>query len=190
MHPDIEDPNQAQMDELRTLALQLAAFTGVLEQRGQQVVQEVHDAAQRLQHEAHGLAGTSGRLATGAADQIRQAAASAVTTGLHQSLEDAGRAMRDGTQQLQRALGELEERTRRLGKALSAQAWKTFVASAVASLAVIGGAVYVGVQAHRESVRAEWIGQINTAIANGKLARCADGGVCARTGSQWVRLSP
>ena len=190
MHPDIDDPNQAQMDELRTLALQLAAFTGVLEQRGQQVVQEVHDAAQRLQHEAHGLAGTSGRLATGAIDHIRQAATSALNSGLHQSLEHAGRTMQDGTQQIQRAIGELEERSRRLGKALSAHAWKTFVASAVASLAVIGVAICVGVQAHRESVRAEWIGQINAAIANGELARCADGGVCARTGGKWVRLGP
>jgi hypothetical protein len=190
MHPDIDDPSHAQTDELRTLALQLAAFAGVLEQRGQQVVQEVHDAAQRLQHEAHGLAGSSERLAAGAIEQIRHAAASTVASGLHQPLEDAGRAMQDGTQQLQRAIRELEERTRRLGKALSAQAWKTFVASAAASLAVIGVAVYVGLQAHRESVRAEWIGQINTAIANGELARCADGGVCARTGSKWVRLGP
>jgi F0F1-type ATP synthase membrane subunit b/b' len=190
MHPDIDDPSHAQTDELRTLALQLAAFTGVLEQRGQQVVQEVHDAAQRLQHEAHDLAGSSERLAAGVIEQIRHDAASTVASGLHQPLEDAGRAMQDGTQQLQQAIRELEERTRRLGKALSAHAWKTFVACAVASLAVIGVAVYVGLQAHRESVRAEWIGQINTAIANGELARCADGGVCARTGSKWVRLGP
>ncbi len=63
------------------------------------------------------------------------------------------------------------------------------MASAVASLAVVAVAVHVGVQAHRANVRAEWIGQINAAIANGKLARCADGdGVCARAGSKWVRL--
>lgn len=190
MNPHIDDPNQVQTDDLRALALQLAAFTGVLEQRGRQVVQEVHDAAQRLDHAGHGLAGTSERLATAAIEHIRHAAATAVATGLRQPLEDAGRTMQDGTQQIQRAIRELEERSRRLGKALSAHAWKTFMASAVASLAVIGVAITVGVQAHRESVRAEWIGQINTAIANGKLARCADGGLCAHAGGKWVRLGP
>ncbi|THD10281.1 hypothetical protein [Rhodanobacter lindaniclasticus] len=190
MSQDIDESNHAQAEDLRALALQLAAFTGVLEQRGEQVVQETHDAVQRLDRAAHGLAGTSERLAASAIEHMRQAAATAVASGLRQPLEDAGRSMQDGTQQLQRAIRELEERTRRLGKALSAHAWKTFVASAVASLAVIGVAVCVGVQAHRESVRAEWIGQINTAIANGKLARCADGGVCARAGNKWMRLDP
>ena len=188
MSPDIDESNHAQADDLRTLALQLAAFTGVLEQRGQQVVQEVHDAAQRLQHEAHGLAGTSERLAAAAIEHIRQAATNAMTSGLHQPLDDAGRSMQDGTQQIRRAIHGLEERTRGLGQALSAHAWKTFVASAVASLAVIGVAVYMVVQAHRVNVRAEWIDQVNAAIADGKLARCAEGGVCARAGNKWVRL--
>mgnify|MGYP001050392351 FL=1 len=190
MSQDIDKSNHAQTEDLRALALQLAAFTGVLAQRGEQVVQETHDAVQRLDRAAHGLAGTSERLAASAIDHIRQAAASAVAGGLHQPLEGARYTMQDGTQQLQRALHELEERTCRLGKALSAHAWKTFVASAVASLAVIGVAIYMGVQAHRENVRAEWVDQINAAIANGRLARCADGGLCARAGSKWVRLDP
>ena len=99
-----------------------------------------------------------------------------------------GWTMQDGTQQIRRAIHGLEERTRGLGQALSAHAWKTFVASAVASLAVIGVAVYMVVQAHRVNVRAEWIDQVNAAIADGKLARCAEGGVCARAGNKWVRL--
>lgn len=189
MNPDIDDPNNTQTDDLRALALQLAAFTGVLEQRGQQVMQEVQDAAQRLDRTAHGVADSSERLAAGIIEHIRQAAATTVASGLRQPLEEAGRTMQDGTQRIRHAIRELEQRTNRLGRALSAHAWKTFVASAVASLAVIAVAVHVGAQAHRANVRAEWIGRINAAIANGKLARCADGhGVCARAGSKWVRL--
>ena len=122
MSQDIDESNHAQAEDLRALALQLAAFTGVLEQRGEQVVQETHDAVQRLDRAAHGLAATSERLAASAIEHIRQAAATAVASGLRQPLEDAGRSMQDGTQQLQRAIRELEERTRRLGKALSAHA--------------------------------------------------------------------
>jgi len=190
MNPGIEERSNVQADDLRALALQLAAFTGVLEQRGQQVVQEAHDAAQRLDRAAHGVADCSERLATGVIEHVRQAAAIAVASGLRQPLEDAGRTMQDGTQRIQHAIRDLEQRTNRLGRALSAHAWKTFVASTAASLAVIGVAVYMGVQAHRENVRAEWVDQINAAITSGKLARCAEGGLCAHTGNKWLRLDP
>jgi hypothetical protein len=45
-----------------------------------------------------------------------------------------------------------------------------------------------GLRTHQDLIRAEWTGQINAAITNGKLARCGDGGLCARTGNTWVRL--
>jgi hypothetical protein len=62
------------------------------------------------------------------------------------------------------------------------------VASAVASLVVIGVAVYMGLRTHQDLIRAEWTGQINAAITNGKLSRCQDGGLCARADGKWVRL--
>ena len=117
MSQDIDKSNHAQTEDLRALALQLAAFTGVLEQRGQQVMQEVQDAAQRLDRTAHGVADSSERLAAGIIEHIRQAAATTVASGLRQPLEEAGRTMQDGTQRIQRATRELEERTSRLGKA-------------------------------------------------------------------------
>jgi hypothetical protein len=46
----------------------------------------------------------------------------------------------------------------------------------------------MGLRTHQDLIRAEWTGQINAAITNGKLARCGDGGLCARTGNTWVRL--
>jgi hypothetical protein len=175
-------------DDLRALALQLAAFTGVLEQRGQQIVQQTQEAAHRLGQTAQGAAASSERLTADAVKQFRQAAAQAVSDGMRQPMEEAGQVMQDSTQRIQTATGELEARMHKLGKALSAHAWKTFVASALASLAVIGVAVYMGLRTHQDLVRAEWTGQINAAIANGKLARCRDGGLCARAGKTWVRL--
>ena len=79
-------------------------------------------------------------------------------------------------------------RVRNVGKALATSAWKAFVASALASVAVIGVAIYMGISTHRDIARAEWVGLINAAIANGKLAPCHDGGLCARAGKKWVRI--
>jgi hypothetical protein len=53
---------------------------------------------------------------------------------------------------------------------------------------VIGVVVYMGLRTHQDLIRAEWTGQINAAITNGKLARCGNGGLCARTGNTWVLL--
>lgn len=177
-----------QPDDLRALALQLAAFIGVLEQRGQQIVQQTQEAAHNLSQTALGAAASSERLTADAVEQFRLAAAQVVSEGMHQPMEEAGHAMQDGTQRIQAATRELETRMHKLGKALSAHAWKTFVASAVASLVVIGVAVYMGLRTHQDLIRAEWTGQINAAITNGKLARCRDGGLCARAGNRWVRL--
>jgi hypothetical protein len=66
--------------------------------------------------------------------------------------------------------------------------WKVFVASSVASLTAIAVAVYMGLQTHRDIVRSEWVTEINAAIAAGKLAPSADGGLCAYENKKWVRL--
>jgi roadblock/LC7 domain-containing protein len=70
----------------------------------------------------------------------------------------------------------------------TANAWKAFLASALASLVLMGVAVDMGVQTHRDMERSEWISEINAAIANGTLAACQNGGICAYVDKKWVRL--
>lgn len=182
--------NAPQADDIRALALQLAAFTAALEQRGDHVVRQTHEAAQRVSDVARTAAASSEHMTADAIEQFRLAAADAVGEGLRRPLEDAGRTMRSGTQTIQAATNELEVRVRALGKTLTAHAWKTFVASALASVAVIGVAVCMGLRSHQEIARGEWVGLINAAVADGRLAPCADGGLCAHVGKQWVRIDP
>ncbi len=180
--------NELHPDDLRALALQLAAFTDLLEQRGQHAVQQTHEAAQQISQMAKAAVASSERITASALEQFRQTAASAVADGMRRPLEDAGRTMQQGTQNIHKATSELELRIRVIGKSLTAHAWKTFVASAFASLAVMGAAVYMGMRAHQDIARAEWAGLINSAIASGKLAPCSDGGLCARMDKKWVRI--
>ncbi|CAM5260427.1 hypothetical protein [Rhodanobacter lindaniclasticus] len=175
-------------DDIRALALQLAAFTAALEQRGDQVVQQTRDAARHINEMAASAVATSERLTASALDQFRQAAAAVVTDGMRHPLEDAGRTMQVGTHAIESATGELAARVRTVGKTLTTLAWKTFVASAIASLAVIGVALYLGWRTQQDLARAEWVGMINAAIANGKLAPCAGEGLCVRSGNTWVRI--
>jgi hypothetical protein len=182
------EQNDLQPDDLRALALQLAAFTELLEQRGNHAVQQTHEAAQHISQTAKSAATSSERITAGAIEQFRQAAAGAVSDGMRRPMEEAGRTMQNSTQNIQKATNELEVRVRAVGKALTAHAWKTFVASALASVAVIGMAVYMGIRTHQDIARAEWVGLINAAIANGKLAQCIDGGLCARMDKKWVRI--
>ncbi len=182
------EQNELQPDDLRALALQMAAFTQLLEQRGEQVVRQTHEAAQQLSQTAKGAAASSERMTSAAIEQFRLAAAGAVAEGMRKPMEDAGRTMQSGTRNVQTATSELEQRVRGVGRALTATAWKAFVASALASMVVIGVAVYMGVRTHRDIARAEWVELINTAIANGKLAPCPDAGLCAHIGKKWARI--
>lgn len=185
LNPTRDDP---QADDIRALALQLAAFTAALEQRGDQVVQQTRDAARHINEMAANAVATSERLTASALDQFRRATAVVVADGMRHPLEDAGRTMQVGTHAIESATHELTARVRMAGRALTVLAWKTFVASAVASLAVIGVALYMGWRTHQDLARTEWVGMINAAIANGKLAPCADEGLCVRSGNTWVRI--
>ena len=127
-------------------------------------------------------------MTAGALARFRQAAAGAMSEGLQQSLEQVRYHMRHATQDVRGAAGELENRIRTAGRLLAAHAWKSFVASATASLAVLGVAAWVGWHTHQEIVRQEWIGMINAAVDHGRLAPCADEGLCARAGNRWVRI--
>jgi nitrogen fixation/metabolism regulation signal transduction histidine kinase len=169
-------------------AVRLAALTKSLEQRSAQAAAQAQQAANTLQYTAQEAAKTSQRITTEALEQFRRTAASAATEGLRYPLQDAEKTLKNSIARMETAAETLEERMKAQRKMFTAYAWKTFIASAVAALAVIGVAVYMAQRAHQDITRSEWIGQINAAIANGKLTACPEGGVCAYVDKKLVRL--
>lgn len=177
--------------EIKALAVKLAAFTDLLEQRGDEAVRQTAQAAQSMEQSAQQASASVERLTSNAVAEFKRAAASMLAEGLRQPLEDAGQAMQAGTRNIQFATSTLERQMQTLQKVHTATAWKTFVASATASIVVIAAATYIGIRTHQDMVRSEWVGQINAAIANGKLAPCAEGsGLCAKVKNRWVQLTP
>ena len=178
-------------DEIKALAVKLAAFTDLLEQRSDEAVRQTAQAAQSMGHSTQQASAAAERLTANAIAEFKRAAASLLAEGLRQPLEEAGQTMQAGTRNVQSATSALERQMQALQKVHAANAWKAFVASATASIVVIAAAAYIGIRTHQDMVRSEWVGLINAAIASGKLAPCVEGGgLCAKVKDRWVQLTP
>jgi ABC-type multidrug transport system fused ATPase/permease subunit len=170
------------------LILQLATLAQSLEQHGARAVQQSQQAAGALQRTAQEAAHTAQRLTAEALEQFRRTASSAATEGLRYPLEEASKTLNNGAARIESAMESLDAHMKAQRRMFAAYAWKTFIASALASLAVIGVGAYMTAQAHQDITRAGWIGAVNAAIANGKLVACPEGGLCAYSGKKLQRL--
>jgi roadblock/LC7 domain-containing protein len=169
-------------------AVRLAALNKSLQQYSAQAVQQAQQATSALQRTVQEAADSAQRITAEALEQFRRTASSAATEGLRYPLEETSKTLNNGAARIESAMASLDVHMKTQRKMFAAYAWKTFIASAAASLAVIGVAVYMAARAHQDITRTEWIGAINAAIANGKLAACPEGGVCAYVGKKPVRL--
>lgn len=174
--------------DIEDLAIKLAVFTRMLEQRAADVEQQVTQASEGLQNTARDVASSAQRLTGLAVGEFRRTSKQVLAAGMQPALDQATSDLRERMHEITAATRQLEHRVLALNALHTATAWKAFVASAVASLAIIGVAVFMGIQAHRQVQRAHWDSAVNTAIASGELRVCADGGVCVRIGKKWVRL--
>jgi hypothetical protein len=173
---------------IEQLAVELAAFTQTLEQRAAAAGQRLEQASENLRCTAGDVAASAQRMTGSAVAEFKHTASDVLADGMRPALEQADAELRERLQEIAGATRQLEQRVRTLNALHTANAWKAFVASAVASLAVIVMAVYTGIHAHQEVQRSQWVGAINAAVADGKLTACEEGGICARVGRKWVRL--
>lgn len=175
-------------DEVRSLAVKLAAVTGRIEKRLDAVTRETLQASQAMGLQAQHSLSASERVSAG----VREAAAEALDGGASLAVQRFDEVVRASEIRLEGAAARLEERMVSGGRLQSAFAWKAFVASTVGSLAVMGMAGYAVWEAQRHLRETRWVHQINEAQAAGKLAQCPGGGehVCAKVERRWVRLDP
>lgn len=176
-------------DDIKAMAVKLSMLIDSFETRGDKVVQQNTQAAEAIGRAAQNAAQVASQVSSRAVEEFRQAAGSALGQGLRDPLVQADKQLQASMLDVRNAAGELERRIQAAGRIHTATAWKMFIACALASLVVIGVAAYMAWQARTELAKAQWVGQINAAIASGNLAPCADGGLCARVdGKRWVRI--
>lgn len=176
-------------DDIKGLAVKLSVLVDSFENRGDEVVQQTLQASQAIHRSAEQAALTAEQITSRALEEFQQTATHTLQGSLQGPVQQADRSLQASMQKIRQATDQLEQSVRTTNRMHTATAWKAFVASALGSLAVIGVAAYMGLQAHQDIVRSEWVGQINAAIAQGNLARCpGSDGLCARVGGKWVRL--
>lgn len=174
--------------EVKALTLQLSSIVDVLEKRIDHAARQSLQVTQTLNQQSKQSLEATHRLVQKTLDELRQCARQAVAEGVHDAAQELDQTMRDGAKGIERTISQLDQRAQHMGSLYASHAWKTFVASAVGSLAIIAVAVYVTWQAHVDLKRSEWIKQINAAVDAGQLAPCPEGGLCVKVGNKWVRL--
>lgn len=177
-------------DELEALAVKLGVVAAGLMELGDRVAAETRVASHELRQAAQDAAAVSQRLTAQALEQFRHAGAELLGEALREPVRQAGLALQDSSARAEVAAAQLEARLRTAGRLNAVNAWRTFLASALASVAIIGVAVYAALQAHQDLTRSDWIGQINAAVAAGTLAPCPSGvGICALVDKRWATLA-
>ena len=166
------------------LLTELAKVTELINARNEKSARSMEASAQTLGKNAQQLTDSGERLAGDALDTIR-------AQGGQAFLEGTGPALDSLQRQIQSTLGlvgKLDQALVEHRHGIHGLIRNALIVLAFGALAVIGVAVYMAMHAHQEMTRSEWIGQINAAIASGKLVACPDGGLCAYIGKKLVRL--
>ncbi|GGA22170.1 hypothetical protein [Dyella nitratireducens] len=175
--------------EVKALALQLSTAIDGMEKRIDHAARQSLQATRALDLQSKQSLETINNLVQQALEQFRQGARQAIEEGVRDAMGELDQAIQEGASRMDRAVSQLDQRTQHIGRFNVLHAWKTFVASALCSLAVITVAIYAGWQAHTDIKRSEWVQQINAAVEAGHLTICPEGGLCVQVNSKWVRLS-
>ncbi|HUA81099.1 MAG TPA: hypothetical protein VL997_12055 [Dyella sp.] len=174
--------------ELKALTLQLSTVLDVLEKRIDHAARQSLQSTQALDQQSRQSLETANTVIRQALEQFRHGARQAIEESVRDALHELERTIQAGTSKIDHAIAQLNQRTHQVGRLNASLAWKTFIASALGSVAVIAVAIYASWHAHEEIKRSEWVGDINAAISAGHLAACPEGGVCAYVGNKWIRL--
>lgn len=175
--------------EVSQLVVRLSAIVDTLEKRIDGAARQSHLAAQALDLQSRKSLQTSDALVRQSLEQFHQGARQAIEEGARDAIDGLDQTLRGGAHRIDHTLSQLDQRARQMGRVNVLHAWKTFVATASASLAVAAVAIYLSVHAHGEIKRAEWVHDINAAIESGRLTACPEGGLCVQVNNKWVRLN-
>jgi len=174
-------------EELKRLATQVAALTGVLQESGHQTVQAVSQGVSQLQHAANTL-GQQGRQMT---DEVVHAvgarAASAMQQGLQQALERCSQALHQAAQEADRTAARLQTQSTALERRQRGLIWKSSLGLLLGAVLAAGGSGYLAWRSWQESRRAQFSADILQATQSGLLNQC-EGVLCVKVDRNAARF--
>lgn len=173
------------MEQAAEMIKKLLVITEQLEKRANQIDQRSHQAEQSLLRTEKSVQNNMSAVES----RIQKVTSATIGEAVKQPTQNFEYDIKSITNNLTKTANEIRDAQLSTGKWLKALTWKVLGALGLASVLVLGVAIYVFVASKQEIKRSDWIGGINAAIANGKLTTCSDGGgICAIVDKKQIRL--
>lgn len=176
-------------EDFKQLALNMSVVVDHLEQRCQKAIHLAEQASLNLQKTLDSVQHINAHLQQQALAQFEKNTQASLNNGFKQPLANLNQQVNNQVSALEIASQRLSQSMQSNHRLFILNNWKVFAASlAILSTALIYSA-YTVKQARTEIARAEWVGQINSAITKGKITSCSpDGGLCANINGKAYRL--
>jgi hypothetical protein len=175
-------------EELKTLAVQLTALSGVLQESSYQATLAVEQSASHLQQTAQGMSLQGQQMVQETTSAISAQVRDAIQSGVKQAADQCSTSLRDAAQQAVHAAAQLEAQKAALLRTLRGMAWKGSLALLAGAVLAVGAASYTVWNARQELQAIKWQQDILAAQAAGKLTQCPEGGLCVMVNSRWTRV--
>jgi len=166
--------------KLEQLIKDIGLLVGKVEQRAKITEQNNAKAIQSMTQ--------LGQSVGGATQEIQRITSHTLSSAIQKPVESLNHDLKIMRDSLIDNANDVEKHMQESIKKLKRIVWTAMSAFALAGVVVLGASIYAIMQANQKLKQAVWVGNINTAVANGKLAICADGGLCAVVNGKQLRL--
>lgn len=162
------------------LIKEILLLSGKIEQRASINEQNNAKASQSITQ--------AGQAVNNASQDIQRITSHTLSNAMQKPIEEHNHSLKNMRDNLIQTANSVEKHMQESVKKLKRIVWTAMGAFTLAGVVVVGASIYAMMQANQKIKQSEWVGNINTAIANGKLTVCADGGLCAVFNGKQIRL--
>jgi len=161
-------------EQLKSLALRLAALTDALDERSRQAVQVVNANGERLDQTARHLSQNVQRLTSEATRSVGAEAHAAVAQGMQQAVSQCAQALEQAARQATQSAQALQAQNEALHRAQRALVWRSALALLVGAVLATGASSYAFWKNTQAARSAEFSAAIHRATQAGTLTQCGD----------------
>jgi hypothetical protein len=161
-------------EQLKALAVRVAALTDALEDRSHQAVQAVSTSSERLEQTANKLSQNVQRLTSDATRSVGAEAHAAVSQGMQQAVSQCAQALEQAAQQAMLSAQALQVQNEALHRARRGLVWRSGLGLLVGALLATGASAYAFWKNTEAAQSAEFSAAILRATQSGNLTQCGD----------------
>jgi hypothetical protein len=161
-------------EQLKALAVRVAALTDALEDRSHQAVQAVSSSSERLDQTARHLSQNVQRVTAEATRLVGAEARAAVTQGMQQAVSQCAQALEQASSQAIQSAQALQAQHEALQRARRGLVWRSGLGLLVGAVLATGASAYAFWKNTQAAQSAEFSAAIVRATQSGSLTQCGD----------------